>query len=627
MERARIIGVAPPGFEYPSGCDVWLPMTRDATTQVDIVARLSPHVTIDAARSGFHALAQRDNPFAIVGAGSGQGFDIAGVDIRSFADTVLGSSRPAVIVLTLAVVLLLLIACVNVGNLVLVRLLGRTREIAVRRAIGAASADIVRIFLVENGFIAVLGGFLGFICALVVLRIIAVVAPVQLPRVDALSQTGAPYDIAVGVTFCALLVFGVMPSLLAAREGSYAILRSDARTGAEGRQRRRARQWLVATQMALALVMLTGAALLVRTLARLQSMELGFQPDHLSVLSFTGPQSAIPTDTAAFDVAEQLVHRFQSLPGVVSVTPIESTPFKGKSFFIMQVAPATQSAAERAHNPFIGWEFVGPEYFRTFETPIRRGRAFTPSDTKDAAKVVIVSESLARQFWPDEDAIGKRVKTADDSIWTVVGVASDTHYRDLKSGGPLVYFDWEQMAPWWNGDIAVRTSTALAAILPSLRAATHDVNPKLVLFDAQTMDQFLARPLAQPRLSASLLAGFSLVALLLSALGLFGVISSTVRQRTRDIGVRIALGATAGDVRRLVLGDAMRVASVGTTVGIVAALFVGRALTSQLYGVSPVDPVSLVVSALVLFAVAIAAAYIPARRATRIDPVAALRAE
>ena len=627
MERAKIVGVAPPGFEYPAGCDVWLPMTPDATTQVDVVARLAPHVSIEAARAGFYALAQRSNPFAVVGAKSGQGFDIVGVDIHSFADTVLGNSRPAVIVLTLAVGLLLLIACVNVGNLVLVRLLSRTREIAVRRAIGASYGDIVRIFLVETVVIALVGGALGLLVALAALRLVAVAAPSQLPRVDALSQTGAPYYLATAVTLGTLLVFGMMPSLVAAREGSYAILRSDSRTGAESRGRRRARQWLVSTQMALALVMLTGAALLVRTLARLQSMDLGYQPDHLSVLSFTGPQSTFSTDTATFEIAQRLVRRYQALPGVLSVTPIESPPFKGKSFFIMQAAPVEQPAAERAHNPFTGWEFVGSDYFRTFEIPIRRGRGFSRSDTKGAEKVVIVSETLARQFWPNDDAIGKRLETADDSVWTVVGVASDTRYRDLKSGEPLLYFDWEQMAPWWNGDIAVRTSGSLASTLPSLRAAAREVNPDLMLFDARTMDDLLAGPLAQPRLNASLLTGFSVVALLLSALGLFGVISSTVRQRTRDIGVRIALGATPRDVRHLVLGDALRVAGLGAALGVIAALFAGRVLSSQLYGVSAIDPVSLLVSGTVLLAIALAAAYLPAHRATRIDPVEALRTE
>ena len=627
MERAKIVGVASSGFGYPAGCDVWLPMTPDATTQVDVVARLSPHVTIDAARSAFYALTQRDNPFAVVGVKNGQRFDIVGVDIHSFADTVLGNSRPAVMVLTLSVGLLLLIACVNVGNLVLVRLLSRTREIAVRRAIGAAYRDIARIFLVETGFIALLGGALGLVVAVAAIRVVAMTAPPELPRVDLLAQAGAPYWLAMAVTLGTLLVFGVTPSLVAAREGSYTVLRSDSRTGAESRGRRRTRQWLVSTQMALALVMLTGAALLVRTLARLQSMDLGYQPDHLSVLSFTGPQSTFATDTATFEIAKQLLRRYEAIPGVLSLTPIESPPFKGKSFFIMQVAPAEQSAAERAHIPFTGWEFVGPDYFRTFEIPIRRGRGFRESDTKGAEKVAIVSETLARQFWPQEDAIGKRVKTADDSTWTVVGVASDTRYRDLKSGEPLVYFDWEQMAPWWNGDIAVRTSGSLASTLPSLRAAAREVNPDLVLFDARTMDDLLAVPLAQPRLNASLLTGFSLVALLLSALGLFGVISSTVRQRTRDIGVRIALGATSRDVRRLIVAEALQVAGAGAGVGVLAAAFAGRVLSSQLYDISPIDPASIVLSALVLIAIAMAAAYIPARRATRIDPVEALRGE
>jgi putative ABC transport system permease protein len=214
-----------------------------------------------------------------------------------------------------------------------------------------------------------------------------------------------------------------------------------------------------------------------------------------------------------------------------------------------------------------------------------------------------------------------------NDTWTVVGVANDTHFRELKNGGPVVYFDWDQVDPFWAGFAAVRTTGSLAATLPALRAATHDAMPGLVLWDAQTMDQLLDAPLAQPRLSALLLTGFSLVALLLSAIGLYGVMASAVRQQTRDIGVRMALGATPRDVRRLVLGDAMRVVGVGTVAGVVGAIVAGRILASQLFDVSPIDPLSIGAAAATLLVVGVGAAYVPARRATRIDPVQSLRAD
>jgi putative ABC transport system permease protein len=626
QQPVRIVGVAPPGFEYPNGVDAWVQILPDFTAQVDIIARLAPGVSIDAARAGLLTLTQRENPFLLEA--PWKPIPIDGATAQPFTDTVLGNSRPAIVALTLAVALLLVIACINVGNLVLVRLLGRNREIAVRRAIGASYADVARLIGVESALLGVAGGVLGLLTAIVVVRVVSVLAPAQLPRADALGAGGAPFGAAAAVTLFAMLSFGLLPSLIGSRVSSYAVLRSDTRTGTGGKSRRRVRRWLVASQMALAVMMLTGAALLVRTLVRLQSIDLGYTPDHVSMLSFTGPKSALATPQQIFDVGKALVARIEATPGVVAATPIESAPFRGQSFYIMPVAPAEEAASERARRPFLPFEFVGPDYFRTFDIPIHRGRGFTASDTRSSAKVVVISETLAKELWANEDAIGKRlVNPKASDIWTVVGIASDTHLRELKNGGPVTYFDWDQIEPFWNGFVAVRTTSSLSAALPAIRTAMRDANPNLVLFDAQTMDHLLAVPLAQPRLSALLLTGFSLVALLLSAIGLYGVMSSAVRLQTRDIGVRVALGATPRDVRRLVLGDAIQVVAAGALTGVVGAVVAGRLLASQLFGVSPIDPVSIGAAAAALLAIGVCAAYVPARRATRIDPVEALRAE
>lgn len=633
QQRARVVGVAPAGFAYPTGSDAWIPLPADtasSTLQVDIVARLAPNVSIDAARAQLLALTQRANPFAQALAQqkvTANMFQIAGVDMQSFAYTILGNTRPAAMALLLASALLLLIACVNIGNLVLVRLLGRATEIAVRRAMGATYTDIVRLFGVEQALIALAGGVLGLLTALGLLRIVSVAVPAQLPRMDVVSNVSAPLGAAAAMTLVAILVFGVLPSVIAARAGSYAVLRSDSRAGGETHSRRRARRWLVSTQMALALVMLSGAALLVRTLAHLQSMDLGYTPSHLSVVEFTAPRSDLSTLVKMFDVAQRLVTRIEATPGVIAATPIESEPFKGQSLFIMKLGAAEQPESERSHDAFVPFEFVGPDYFRTFETPILNGRGFTAADTKSSGNVVVINESLARQLWPNQNAVGKQLHTLDDTLWSVVGVVRDTHFRDLKRVGPVAYFDWQQVQPFWNGFVAIRTTNSLAALLPSIRVAAHDVDPNLVLFDARTMDDLLAAPLAQPRLSALLMTGFGVVALLLSAIGLYGVMSSGVRQQTRDIGVRLALGATARDVRRLVLGDALRVVGAGSLIGFVGSIIAGRVLSAQLFGVSPIDPVSLAAAAGLLLTIAAVAAHVPARRATRIDPAVALRNE
>jgi predicted permease len=604
-----------------------------STLQVDIVARLAPHVTISTARAGLFALTQRLNPFSSIPSIANHlgSWEISGVAAQSFADTVLGGSRPPLVALTLAVGLLLLIACVNIGTLALVRLLGRTREIAVRRSIGASSADVVRLFAVENALLGTLGGALGFLTAVAALGLVRAAAPPQVPRIDALGSLSAPLAAAVGITLLALLVFGIAPSFVASRIRAYAVLRSDSRSGTESRLARRARQWLVAMQIALAVVLLAGAGLLVRTLAQLESVDLGYRSDHLSILSFTAAQSAIPNEVAGDEVGKQLVRRFEVTPGVVAATPILSKPFIGQSLYMSKLARVEQPAGEREQNPFVPYEFGDPNYFRTFAIPILRGRGFTASDTRGSERIVVVNETLAKQLWPDQDPLGKRLVSVagatGDTTFTVVGVASDTRFRELRHVGPVAYFVWEQVLTGGSALFAVRTTRPLAAMLPALRAASHDINPALVLWEAQTMDQLLDAPLAQPRLSALLLSGFSLAALLLSAIGLYGVVASGVRRQTHDIGVRVALGATPGNIRRLVLAQVFGLVGIGLIAGLAGALASARLLRSQLFHVSPIDPPTLAGTCVLLLAVATVAGYFPARRAARIDPVEALRTE
>jgi predicted permease len=328
---------------------------------------------------------------------------------------------------------------------------------------------------------------------------------------------------------------------------------------------------------------------------------------------------------------KQLIRQLEATPGVVAATPILSEPFIGQSFYISKLARVEQRVMEREQNPFVPYEFGGPDYFRTLAIPILRGRGFTSPDTRSAEQVVVVSETLARKFWPNESALGKRLVSVagatGNKTYTVVGVASDTHFRELRNAGPVAYFSWEQVGLGFPSLVAVRTTRPLPAILPALRAASRDVNQRLVVWKAQTMDQLLDAPLAQPRMSALLLTSFSGLALLLSALGLYGVISATVRQQTRNIAVRVALGATARDVYRLVLREAVWVLGLGGFAGLVTAVLSGQVLSAQLFQVRPLDPLSLGCAAALLVAIGLVAAMLPARRATRVDPITALRAE
>ena len=272
---------------------------------------------------------------------------------------------------------------------------------------------------------------------------------------------------------------------------------------------------------------------------------------------------------------------------------------------------------------------MGPDYFRTLAIPILRGRGFTASDASGSEPVAVVNETLAKQLWPNEDAIGKRVlqSPTGDTTFTVVGVVSDTRFRELRNVGPVGYFAWDQVAGDFPDLVAVRTTRPLTALLPLLRAATHDINPELVLWEARTMDELLDAPLAQPRMSALLLSGFSLAALLLSGIGLYGVMAAGVRRQTHEIGVRVALGAMPGNIRRLVLSQTFGVVAAGVIAGLAVALAGSRLLGSLLFEISPIDPVTLAGVCVLLLAVATLAGYLPARRAARIDPVEALRSE
>jgi len=625
-ERVTVVGVAPPGFEYPTGVGMWAAAHDDFLAQMDIVARLASGATIAAARANLSAHIARLNPFVLEEPRTP--LAISGVEAHALSQEVLGSSRATIVVLTLAVVLLLVIACVNAGSLVLVRMTGRTREIAVRRAIGASFGAILQQFLIENALIGLAGGAAGLVAAQLLLRVLLALAPSELPRTDMIRIGGAPIAEAVLLTVAAVMLFGLVPSVMAAGSAPYGALREDGRSGSESVTRRRARRWLVSSQIALALIMLAGAALLARSLDHLQHIDLGYQTEHVSMVSVTGPKSFFVPERMN-DVVEALTRRIRGVPGVVAATPIESEPFKGTTFYIMKIARADQPPSERATSPFIPFDFAGEDYFRTFEIPILRGRGFLPTEIADARPVVVLSESLARRFWPNEDPIGKQLVNVYDSTSTprtVIGVVRDTHFRTLRETAPVIYVPYT-LVHGFSGYFAVRTRGTLEASLPAIRRALSEENRGVIVWKTTTMDALLAGPLARPRLAALILMSFSLAALVLAAIGLYGVTAALVRHQTRDIGVRMALGATPRDVRRLVLSDAMRVVGRGAAVGLVGALLSTRLLASLLFGVTPLDPLSFGAACAILIAISAWAALVPAHRATRIDPAEALRAE
>ena len=619
----RIVGVAPAGFDYPANVDYWIPMWSGWQSGVSAfaVGRLEPGATVAEAATEYLGIERRLEPQ--IGFG--------GVHAATFTDTVLGDVRPALILLTSGVALLLVIACLNVGNLMLLRASSRSHELDVRRALGAAPADVIRQLMVEALLVAAAGGAAGLAVAAFLLGALGRFAPPNLPRLDEIQLASTPIVVAIIVSSIAVLLFGVGPALLAARRTA-TTLRADARSGRETRGRRMARQTLVALQLALATVMLGGAALLARSLERLERQDTGFVADHLSVFDYAFSGSKFNDMKRFVGEGDALVRRLRQIPGITAATPIVAPPMIGNGVWLIRFQTDDPSMTDTAQFPMIPAELGGAEYFKTFGVHIDRGRSFTDDDRGTSQVVAIVNESAARKLWPGQDAIGKRIRipgeggmVGEDGWRTVVGVAHDTHLRTLREASPIVYLPSAQS--YWQGFVAVRSTVALGALLPALRAAGRDVDPAFELNGPRTMDEILAEPLAQPRVDTLLMSGFSIVALMLAAIGLFGVMASIVGDQTRELGIRIALGATPERVRREVLARAGTIAGMGLGLGFAVALASSRLITSLLFQVSPTDPLALGAACIVLSIIAAVAAYVPARRATTIDPVQALRSD
>jgi putative ABC transport system permease protein len=510
------------------------------------------------------------------------------------------------------------------------RVSGRAREIAVRRAIGASTGDIVRQLVVEGAMLGLAGGVAGAAVAATLLRGMSAFALGRLPRGDLVAAAGTPIALCGVVTLLTVLLSGVLPALAGARGAPASSLRVDARSGSGTRARRRVRAWLVASQVALAVVMLAGAGLLGRSLARLERLDLGYRADGLSFFQVTFSLARFDTPNKYAPLLDRAYTRLREVQGITALTPVLIPPFLGANVFIRPMKVWGKPPADAEHPPLLPIETGGADYFRTLGIAVVRGRGFLDSDRDGAPLIAVVSEAAARRLWPGEDPMGKRLgfgfANNDDTQWmTVVGVARDIRYRNLRDATPTIFLPARQSIT--QGMFAVRITGDRDAVFAAIRRALHEVDPELDLWHPQTMEDYLAGPMAQPRMNAVLLSGFALVALLLAAMGLYGVLASAVGERTRELGIRSALGATPARLRREVLGQALAVCGVGVVVGVAGALAASRMLTALLYEVSPTDPAALLGACAVLLGIAFIAAYLPARRATRIDPARALRSE
>ncbi len=632
-----IIGVLPRGFEFAplaSSVDLWAPRVFDLniTTPAQIragvgflsgVARLAPGVSArqaDAEMSVLDRQYRRENP-AMPDADPAQT-----IRARDLQEQTVANVRTAVLVLCGAVGLLLLIACANVAALLLSRSLGRRKEIAIRAALGAKRTTLVAQLLVESVLLGVAGGALGIALSAWGTHALTALGAGNLPRVDEIGMDWRVMAFALALSLVTGLLFGLVPALQLSRQDVNPVLRAEGRGSAGNRKRSRLRGTLVVAQVALSMVLLVGAGLLIRSFVRLRHVSAGFQPGNVLTMNIALPPARYSKATQMVAFYDQVVRQVSVLPGVRSAAVCSALPVRPVRF--SPVLVEGQPDLPLAARPILAIQMVSPAYFRTLGVNLRQGRAFLDSDNPEAPLVAVVNETLAHRFWPDQNPIGKHVllgrmvKPAE-----VVGVAVDVRNLTLAAAPePEVYVPFPQR-PWASMNLIVQTAGDPHNWAGAVREAVKTVDHDQPVTAVNTMEEVLATSTGQQRFSVFLLGVFSVASLVLAAVGLYGAVAYSVAERTQEMGIRMALGARAADIERMVVWQGLALALAGLGLGTMAALALTHLMSGLLFEVSASDPMSFVASAVLFVAVAAIASYLPARRAARVDPIQALRYE
>ncbi|HEX8072780.1 MAG TPA: ABC transporter permease [Pyrinomonadaceae bacterium] len=638
-EPHTVVGVMPADFQFERpDVQLWTPvaftpeqLARRGLHYLEVLARLKPGVTVAQANADVQALMQR--------VAAAYPDDAMGVsaNVIPLHEQLAGDVRRPFTVLLVAVALVLLIACANVAGVLLSRAAARQREIAVRAALGASRWRIVRQLLTESVLLGVLGGTGGALLALWTFSFLQQMIPPGLRAATTLKLDLPVLGFTLAVSLVAGVIFGLAPALAAARTELNEALKQGGGRGVFGMAQRRLRGAFVVAQVALALVLLIGAGLLLQTLYKLRGQYADLRPEHVLTArtQLMGERYRTHAQRVAF--FDQVLARVAHLPGVVAAGYTTAAPLLqkgGANGLVLEGREADPNAAWNANH-----RQVSADYFRAIGLALREGRGFDERDDERAVPVAVINETMARAYWPGESALGKRFKVGEQTgqppknPWlTIVGVVADV--RQMGADAPVkaeMYVPYRQTEPYGGmfppRDLVVRTAGDPVALVAAVRNAVHEVDAYQPLANVRTMSEVLSRETAQRRLGMVLLAAFAVLALLLAALGIYGVLSFFVVQHTPEIGVRMALGAQTADVLRLVIGKGMRLALAGVGLGLAGAFALTRLLRNQLFGVQPADPLTFTLIALLLTAVALLACYLPARRATRVDPMVALRYE
>jgi len=635
-EKYTVVGVMPAGFQFlDSHVGLWVPIafTSEKLTQrsahyLNVVARMKPGVALDQANADIRTIQQRitrDHPDE---AGRISAF------VMPLRDQLAGDVRRPLLVLLVAVGFVLLIACANIANLLLSRAASRRREMAVRSALGASRVRIVRQLLIESLLLSSVGSVCGLLLATWSFAFLQRLIPDGLAISTKLNLDAQVLGFTVLVTLLTALIFGLAPAFQASKiDLNEALKQGGGRTGLNVGGNR-LRSAMVVAEVALALVLLVGAGLLIQTFLKLRDQYSGLRPEGVLTLRTVLPLSKYPEQVQRSNFYKQVLERVKFLPGVISAGYSTTVPlaWKGGTNGFFPEGRTIEQAYAGGLSFDANHRKVSVDYLKTMGIPVLRGRSFNDSDNEQAIHVAIVNETMARQYWPGEDAIGKRFKLGgpdDDIPWiTIVGVAGDV--RQMGIDEPVkaeMYFPYQQKSDQaWNAprDLAIRTSVDPLSLVSAVRNEIHQVDPNQPISDVRTMDQVLGEETAARRLGMTLLTIFAALALLLATLGIYGVLAYFVVQHTQEIGVRMALGAQRGDILRLVVMKGMRLALLGVVIGLGVAFAMTRLMSSLVYGVGTGDPVTYATIALLLTGVALLACYLPARRATRVDPMVAL---
>ncbi|HKB12597.1 MAG TPA: ABC transporter permease [Vicinamibacterales bacterium] len=628
----EVIGIAPPDVTLPGTPDLWRPLLfspaqlsddHRGAQWVGVVGRLKPGIALGQANAALAVVAER---LARAYPRVNDGRQMLATPLQ---ERIVSGIRPALLVLLGAVSLVLLIACVNVANLLLARSGGRSREVAVRTAVGAGRGRLIRQFLAESVALGGIGAAAGLLVAWAVTRALVALGPASIPRLADVAIDGRVLAFAVALALATSVLFGLAPALTTSGASLSRAIAGG--RGAIGASSTRTRKVLVAAELALAVVLLIGAALLVRSYERLSAVDPGFASDHVLTFHISLPDVKYTTAASVFDTVSAYLQRLGGTPGVERAAAVFGLPLDD---FTASTSFTRSGEADTADAPSAGMRVVSPDYFATLKIPLRAGRLFDARDDSQGTEVVLINEEAVRRFWPNQNPLGQQIKVAvrlasgvRSGPKTIVGVVGDVKYRGLDlTAPPEIYLPYAQQ-PVDTLTIALRTRGEPLSLVPTARAALVAIDRDLAIDAVHTMEDLVGRSIAERRFTTLLLAAFATVAVLLAAVGVYGVLAYLVTQRTQEIGVRLAMGAAPGDVVRLFVREGCAVATTGVALGLASALAAARALTSLVFGVTTSDPLTFFGVAAALAIVAVVASYVPARRAARVDPMTALRAE